>query len=88
MRFLLALVLIGAVSPAWASGQVDKYLKENQKDYPECVRVVRNQLFILPPETHIAMLPHLLEACKSGRAIGEKRNRKFFLKKKEPEDTN
>jgi hypothetical protein len=64
------------------ANKVNDYLAEKQKEFPECVRVVRNQLVVLPEESQIAMLPYLFDACKSGRAIGEKRTRKLFQKKK------
>ncbi|MDV7339600.1 hypothetical protein RYZ26_08355 [Terasakiella sp. A23] len=82
-RFLILIVFFSIVSPSIVfADNVKNFLSEKQKEFPECVRVVRNQLFIIPEENRIAMLPYLFEACKSGRAIGEKRTKKLFQKKK------
>lgn len=69
--FIAASFLLGACSEEGAN--VDEYLAQYQKDYPECIKVVRGQLFVLSEEQRIPMVPHLLKACKSGRSIGEAR---------------
>lgn len=84
-RFVLLsalVVFITGFSSTTFADKVNDFLSEKQKEFPECVRVVRSQLFIIPEQNRIAMMPYLFEACKSGRAIGEKRTKKLFKKKK------
>lgn len=82
-RFLQGVVLgwlaFGfAADRAHAMEDTEETLKRYQERYPGCTAVVRNQLFILPEDMHIALLPKLLETCLAGREIGEKRTKKMY----------
>ena len=71
----LAVVGLGFVSGAVLAGDdLDQY----KEDYPGCVAIVKNQLLLFAPENQVAMMPHLMEACMSGRQIGEKRTKQMY----------
>ncbi|NVK19745.1 MAG: hypothetical protein HWE30_13680 [Methylocystaceae bacterium] len=59
---------------AEAETDLDKY----KDDYPGCVTIVKNQLALFGPEQQIAVMPALMNACMSGRQIGEKRTKQMY----------
>lgn len=60
------------------TSKINEFLSDKQKEFPDCERVVRNQLFIILEENRIAMPPYLFETYKFGRVIGEKRTKKLY----------
>ena len=71
---LLACSVILFAGEGQASEELDKYAAE----YPACVEVVKNQLVLFPVDQQVAIMPHLMKACMSGRRIGEKRTKKMY----------
>jgi hypothetical protein len=57
---------------------VESFLKEKEYDYPGCVAIVRNQLFLIPDEQRVAVIPYLFNSCVSGRSLGEKRTKEMY----------
>lgn len=76
VAFALAACL-GASSAAYAENMPD-YLEERAEDYPGCTEIVMRQMLTLPDTQRTVMMPHLFEACKAGRSIGEDRTKKMY----------
>lgn len=78
-KILLSAVTVCSISlsatlQAKAEEKVDQY----KKDYPGCVEVVKGQLALFDEATRVGVMPYLMQACMSGRQIGEKRTKEMY----------
>lgn len=83
MKYLLSMVAVACVVVATVAFSENKnswelYLAEQEKDYPGCVLVVRDQLGLLSEDEYADKVPMLLDACIIGRDIGEQRTRQIY----------
>ncbi|WP_028880233.1 hypothetical protein [Terasakiella pusilla] len=58
--------------------QADEKVEAYKNDYPGCVEVVKNQLALFDEATRVGVMPYLMQACMSGRQIGEKRTKEMY----------
>lgn len=76
--FLTVVTLCGLGFTASSQAQVSDKVDQYKKDYPGCVEVVKNQLALFDEATRVGVMPYLMQACMSGRQIGEKRTKKMY----------